>query len=60
VKPDQPLDPEEAATIARTYKRGLAPANAPADPSAKSNLLLVVPPGGAPGQGTAGQGTEGR
>jgi hypothetical protein len=43
VKPDQPLDPEEAATIARTYKRSLAPATQ-TDPGVNRNMLLVVPP----------------
>ena len=47
VKPEQPLDPEEAAIVAKTYKRSLAPKDAT---QSSGGQLLVVPttgPGGA-------------
>jgi type IV pilus biogenesis protein CpaD/CtpE len=43
VRPEQPLDPEEASIIARTYKRSLAPAGQQQDPGATRNQMLVVP-----------------
>lgn len=46
-KPDQPLDPEEAAIIAKTYQRSLAPANAPPDPTARGGMLVVPPTDGS-------------
>jgi len=49
-KPNPPLDPEEAATIARTHLRSLAPPNAV--DTAYRNPVLVVP-SGPPGAGMA-------
>lgn len=46
VKPDQPLDPEEAAIIAKTYLKSLAPPESAADQTPTGGLL-VVPPGAA-------------
>jgi hypothetical protein len=49
-KPDQPLDPEEAAVIAHTYLKSLAPPNA-SDNGPSQSPVLVVPapqPAGAP------------
>ena len=45
VKPEQPLDPEEAATVAKTYQRSLAPKNAEGTATGR-NQILVVPAGG--------------
>lgn len=46
-KPDQALDPEEAAIIAKTYLRSLAPANAPPDASGRPGMLVVPPATGS-------------
>src|SRR6266536_282287 len=42
VKTDQPLDPEEAATIAKSYRKSLVPQNT-SDNGAGINQVLVVP-----------------
>jgi hypothetical protein len=42
VKPEQPLDPEEAATIAKTYRKSLVPQNTN-DTSVGLNQVLIVP-----------------
>jgi hypothetical protein len=43
-KPDQPLDPEEAAVISHTYLKSLVPPNATSDQSQSQSRILVVPP----------------
>ena len=49
-RPDQPLDPEEAAIIAHTYQKSLAPKET-ADQTGGASPLLVTPPP-APPNGT--------
>jgi len=49
-KTEPPLDPEEAATIARTHMRSLSAPSAPV--TGYGNPVLVVPPG-SPGTGMA-------
>ncbi|WP_394821735.1 hypothetical protein [Pendulispora albinea] len=43
VKPNPPLDPEEAATIARTHLKSLAPVGTPGA-SYREPVLIVAPP----------------
>jgi hypothetical protein len=44
-KPDQPLDPEEAAIISKTYLKSMAPeTNGGGDTAPAGGGLLVVPP----------------
>ena len=48
-KPEQPLDPEESAMVARTYIKSLGPANSQDQENTRSQILVVpaTPPGGA-------------
>jgi len=52
-RPDQPLDPEEAAVIARTYQRSLAPKETADQAGRASPLLVAPPPEAAPAAGSA-------
>jgi hypothetical protein len=59
-KSEQPLDPDEAARVAKTYLRSLTPANMQDQGGSRSQILVV--PATPPGAGTApaAQGTEAR
>jgi hypothetical protein len=48
-KPEQPLDPEESAMVARTYIKSLAPPSMQEQGNTPNQILVVpaAPPGGA-------------
>jgi len=48
-KPEQPLDPEESAMVARTYIKSLAPASMQEQGNTPNQILVVpaAPPGAA-------------